>query len=390
VTGLPLVRTEFPGVYRRGKRYVVVYRAGSRQCKQAAATFSEACAIKLARDAETRADRRGPTLHAFALGWLDRYAGSGHDSVRENTRREYRRLLVAFALSYFDREVRVGDLDRVRVQQFVDWLTTQPGRDGRLRDRSIANAVTPLRLALDAAVAQDLLDVNPFEAVVLPRRRAGRAWEMKERRFLTREELGRLLAEAPPKWRPLFDLLAATGLRISEAIALRWSDLVLDGPAPHLQVTRAIVKGVVGAPKSRHGKRLVPLPNDLAGTLRALRPAGAPDDALIFLGRDGGPSDPGALRRRVLVPAAGRAELSGVGFHTLRHTCASLLIESGLNVLRLQRWMGHHSPAFTLEVYGHLLDASDLAPPLDLSAEVRASIRSRPTASASGGEAETA
>ena len=81
---------------------------------------------------------------------------------------------------------------------------------------------------------------------------------MKERRFLTREELGRLLAEAPPKWRPLFDLLAATGLRISEAIALRWSDLVLDGSAPHLQVTRAIVKGVVGAPKSRHGKRLVP------------------------------------------------------------------------------------------------------------------------------------
>ena len=87
----------------------------------------------------------------------------------------------------------MGDLDRARVQQFVDWLTTQPGRRGRLRDRSIANATTPLRLALDAAVAEGLLDVNPFEAAVLPRRRRGRAWEMKERRFLTREELGRLL-----------------------------------------------------------------------------------------------------------------------------------------------------------------------------------------------------
>jgi site-specific recombinase XerD len=60
-------------------------------------------------------------------------------------------------------------------------------------------------------------------------------------RFLTREELGRLLDEAPPKWRPLFDLLAATGLRISEAIALRWSGLRHDGPAPRLQVSRAIV-----------------------------------------------------------------------------------------------------------------------------------------------------
>jgi integrase len=370
VTALPLVRTEFPGVYRRRAGFVVVYRVEGRQRKQAAVTFSEACALKLARDAEARDQRRGPTLHAYALGWLDRYAGSGHDSVRENTRREYRRVLVNFALSYFDREVRICDLDRARVQHFVDWLTTQPGRNGRLRDRSIANTITPLRLAVDAAVAEGLLDVNPFDAAVLPRRRAGRAWEMKERRFLTREELGRLLDEAPSKWRPLFDLLAATGLRISEAIALRWSDLHLDGLTPRLQVSRAIVKGVVGAPKSRHGKRLVPLPPELAATLSALRPTDAPDDAFVFPGRDGGPSDPGALRRRVLVPAAGRAGLSGIGFHTLRHTCASLLIESGLNVLRLQRWMGHHSPAFTLEVYGHLLDGGDLGPPLDLRAEV--------------------
>jgi hypothetical protein len=74
--------------------------------------------------------------------------------VRANTRREYRRLLVNFALTYFHREVRVRDLDRASVQQFVDWLTTRPGRAGRLCDRSIANALTPLRLALDAAVAE--------------------------------------------------------------------------------------------------------------------------------------------------------------------------------------------------------------------------------------------
>jgi site-specific recombinase XerC len=89
--------------------------------------------------------------------------------VRENTRREYRRLLVNVALSYFDPEVRVGELDRAAAQHFVDWLTTRPGRNGRLCDRSIANALTPLRLALDAAVAEALLDANPAEQVVLPR-----------------------------------------------------------------------------------------------------------------------------------------------------------------------------------------------------------------------------
>jgi hypothetical protein len=70
---------------------------------------------------------------------------AGRDSVRANTRREYRRLLVNFALTYFDREVRVGELDRAAVQHFVDWLTTRPGRDGRLCDRSIANTLTDRR-----------------------------------------------------------------------------------------------------------------------------------------------------------------------------------------------------------------------------------------------------
>jgi len=371
MTALPLERTSVPGIYRRGSRFVVVYRVDGRQRKQAAATLAEARAIKLERDAEARAERRGPTLHAYALGWLDRYAGSGHDSVRENTRREYGRLLATFALRYFDRELRVRDLDRAAVQRFVDWLTSLPGRNGRLCDRSVANALTPLRAALDAAVAEGLLEQNPADGVVLPRRRGGRGWEFKERRFLTREELPRLLAEVPPKWRPLFDMLAVTGLRISEAIALRWSDLELDSATPRLRVSRAIVRGVVAAPKSRHGARLVPLPRDLATTLGALRPPEAPDDALVFPGRAaGGSADVGSLRRRVLAPAAERAGLAGIGFHTLRHTCASLLIESGFSVLRLQRWMGHHSPAFTLERYGHLLD-DDLGPALDLRKELR-------------------
>ncbi|MGH8733823.1 MAG: site-specific integrase, partial [Burkholderiales bacterium] len=164
-------------------------------------------------------------------------------------------------------------------------------------------------------------------------------------------------------------MLAATGLRISEAMGLRWSDLLLDGDAPHLHVKRAIVKGVIVAPKSRHGARLIALTHELAVMLRAHRPLGGAEDAFVFPGRDGAASDQGSLRRRVLVPAAKRAGLTGVGFHTLRHTCASMLIESGLSPLRLQRWMGHHSAAFTLETYGHLIDG-DLGPPLDLRKEL--------------------
>jgi integrase len=74
----------------------------------------------------------------------------------------------------------------------------------------------------------------------------------------------------------------------------------------------------------------------------------------------------------VLAPAVERAELSGVGFHAFRHTCASLLIERGLSLLRLQLWMGHHSAAYTIDIYGHLVD-EELAPALDLTLELNRS-----------------
>jgi hypothetical protein len=103
--GVLLERTAHPGVYRRGRQYVAVYRRDGRQRKESAATFAEARAIKLVRDAEASEQRRGPTLHDYALRWVARHAGSGHDTVREQTREEYRWLLATFALSYFPADV---------------------------------------------------------------------------------------------------------------------------------------------------------------------------------------------------------------------------------------------------------------------------------------------
>jgi integrase len=134
-------------------------------------------------------------------------------------------------------------------------------------------------------------------------------------------------------------------------------------------VRRSIVDGVVGAPKSRYGFRCVPLGGELVKRLDGLREDGANEQDLVFRNRRGAPLNPNNLRSRVLAPAAKRAGLSGAGLHAFRHTCASLLIERGLSPLRLQRWMGHHSAAYTLDVYGHLIDA-ELAPALELRSEL--------------------
>ena len=69
------------------------------------------------------------------------------------------------------------------------------------------------------------------------------------------------------------------------------------------------------------------------------------------------------LFARVLKPAAKKAGVPWAGFHTLRHTCATTLFRNGLNAKQVQIWLGHHSPAFTMATYVHLLpdDLGDAA-----------------------------
>jgi integrase len=186
----------------------------------------------------------GPQLRDYALNWADSHIGWGQDTIREATRVEYKRLLVTFAFRYFPVEIRLGELTQSQLQGFLSWLRARPGSHGRLSERSIRNAVTPLRLCLRCAQEEGLIGANVVQALALPRRRTQR---VPEGHFLTRIQLTRLLAEIPGQWKPFFDLLASTGLRVSEAIALRWRDLELDG-SPHLCVRRSIVNGVVGPP----------------------------------------------------------------------------------------------------------------------------------------------
>jgi integrase len=224
--------------------------------------------------------------------------------------------------------------------------------------------VLPLQSVLRHAALAGLLDgVEP--GILLPSRRRGRAYEFDERRFLTREQLTCLLAEIPDQWRPLFDLLASTGLRISEAIALRVMDADLIADAPRIQIRRAIVDGQLTGPKSRHGRRSIPISAALAAQLRLIS-ADRGETELLFVGTQGAVLRPGNLRYRVMIPAAERAGVPWARCHTLRHTCAALLIDAGASPLRLQRWMGHHSAAFTLDNHGHLFD-DGLGPSLDLS-----------------------
>jgi integrase len=158
---------------------------------------------------------------------------------------------------------------------------------------------------------------------------------------LVPDELAALIAAVDPRWRDLIELLAYTGLRIKEALALRWSDLSL-GSARAVTVRRALETGHTaryGPPKSRAGRRTVPIPVTVAMQLRLRRAEGewCDDDSLVFLSSRGTPMLDSNLRHRVLRPAARAAGVGWMGFHTLRHTFASLLFGQAGTSARCRR-----------------------------------------------------
>jgi integrase len=371
----PMEKTRYPGIYKRGSRYVVVIRVGGKQVKRSARTLDEARRLKASmttdRDrGEFQAQTR-ITVHEFAREWVERYQGTGRRGFRENTRTEYRRLLDAYALRFFSERKRLTEVTPRDLAQFVAWLPDEKVQGKRLSDSSIANASVPVRAMFATAVREGLLRHNPTTNLALPHRPKIEEEDDDEVRPLSFRQLADFLAHVNPRHRLFFALLASSGLRVSEAIALRWRDLHLDGSTPHLKVRRAIVKKRVEPPKTRQGERQVPLSPELVAKLRTKRgetESPTPDD-LVFPSLTGTALDPNNLRTRILKPVAQEVGAPWAGFHTFRHTYASLMLAGGANVLQLSRALGHHSPAFTLTVYTHLLDGEH-APALDLSSEL--------------------
>jgi len=363
-------KTRHPGIYRRGSRYAFSYRHNGSQRWESFRTFDAARKAKRAREAARDTgelhEQSRVSFREFAEEWVERHYG--RRGFRESTRDDYRRDLRRYAFPFFDERLgrTVSQVTPRDVANFVAYLCEE--RDGkRLADASVRRILAPVRSCFATAVREGLVRHNPATGAALPHR-AGEEADRDEVRALTHEQLAAFLDLVHPHHRAFFRLLAETGLRWSEAVALRWQDLALDGSRPRVKVRRALVRGRYGPPKSKHARRDVPLGADLVSELRARRKASewGRDEDLVFASATGTPLDHSNLMARVLRPVAEEVGAPWAGFHTLRHTCASMLFERGANAKQVQRWLGHHSPSFTLDTYVHLLE-DDLGEPLDLA-----------------------
>ena len=332
-----------------------VYDARSRKrIRKTFGTVSEAKAWR--RDAMTALARRTMkppskiTLREAAATWVAQ-ANDGTirnrsgDRFKPSTLRGYEDALRQRVLPELG-HLRISDVSRNDVQDLADRMLAR-GSD----PSTVRNALMPLRAIFRRAVSRGDVAVNPTHGIELPAVRGRRD------RIASPGEASALLAALPDEDRALWATALYAGLRRGELCALDWK---------HVDLTKGVIRversydrkaGFV-EPKSRAGRRTVPIPAVLREFLIAHKLRAGRSDGLVFVNGRGKPFDPGTVARR-----AGRAwdgaKLVPIGLHECRHTFASLMIAAGVNAKTLSTFMGHASITVTLDRYGHLFPGSE-------------------------------
>lgn len=363
-------KTKTPGIYKRTLRsgdirYVAMVRdRNGKQRKLTRRTLAEAREAKA--DYEKSGGHVPPNRESFeqyASAWVESYGGR-RGGIEPTTIEGYRAVLEKYVYSRLGGH-QLGTIGPRDIKALVTDLQKIRKKNGKpLKPGTIRGIMAPVRACLADAAEDGDIPTNPAVGVRVNDHRSPEERlrdEDGKAKALTRAELGRLLIEIPTTevgdgaltWRDLFELLAHTGLRIAEALGLEWQ-YVEFGDRPVLHVRRQYRDGVVKDLKTKNSRRDIPLSSSLARRLWAARPANG--KGIVFANKQGKHHSRHNIDNRVLAPAAKRAGLRRVGFHVLRHTCASLLFEGGKNAKQVQGWLGHATAAFTLDTYIHLMD----------------------------------
>jgi integrase len=168
-----------------------------------------------------------------------------------------------------------------------------------------------------------------------------------------------------PRFYPFFLTALRTGMRKGELIALKPSDINFRDR--YIEVKRNCVRGILGTPKS--GKtRKVEMSDQLASALKghltkrkrdALKMGMGDSLEWLFYNQAGNMLDDAHLRNRVFNKALEKAKLRRIRIHDLRHTYATLRIQSGHNIADVSRQLGHHSIRITVDTYYHWMPGTN-------------------------------
>ncbi|MBJ8937875.1 site-specific integrase [Citrobacter koseri] len=228
--------------------------------------------------------------------------------------------------------------------------------------KTIRNQLSFLRSALDEAVTDGVLQINPVSLVTASRYQSDKSEAESSYVVdpLSPAEVNALLTSTGNKqWKNLFRFAIQTGLRSSELCALRWRDIDFIEKTAHVQ--SASVSGVTKGTKTKAGTRKVELTEEAIIALNDQKPFTFMKDGCVF-------EDPktykpwasaDAIRKKAWVPTLRKAGIRYRNPYQTRHTYATRLISRGVNLFWLAGQMGHKGPEMLFRHYGRYLKAYD-------------------------------
>ena len=306
------------------------------------AALKAAHALRIDANQQTPQTESGPSTIAELVAHyrLKELSGDSNGRKAFSTRDGYECYLDNWILPRWQNH-KLNQVKPVAVEAWLDSI--KRARGTRAKIRNIMSAV------FNHAMRYEWLDANPIKLV--------RQSAKRERTpdVLELSELQLLLSNLDVRERTLVLLDAATGLRVSELLALRWEDV--NFKTLELSVTRSIWHQVVGNCKTEASAKPVPLDNYMAEDLlewRRTSPYPMPHDWVFASPTMKGkqPYWPDNLMKRYIRPVAEKAGIQKrVGWHTFRHSFGTLLKANGEDIKTVQELLRHANSRITLEVY---------------------------------------
>lgn len=293
------------------------------------------------------------TVGSFLDQWLDSHVAT---TTRATTDHEY----VGYARRYIRPKLGHLPLNKLQASHIQEPLADMNQKG--LSPQTVRHCRAILKNALGKAVKWGLLHRNPADGTTPPRP------DKRKMRALTPDEVELLLSAAQQSnwYMPIF-LSLWTGMRRSELLGLRWRDVDLVLGTIHVALAMHRLKGgltIYEEPKSRWGRRSLPMPPSLTILLRdhstrreaTCRSMGSSLDLdeQILMWPDGRSMLPNSLSH-AFSRIAQKAGLTGVRLHDMRHSHASLMLREGVPAKVIQERLGHASISTTMDLYAHLL-----------------------------------
>jgi len=319
---------------------------------------NETSALKAAQALRIDANQQAPHAESgprsvaelIAHYRLKELAGESKGRKAFSTRAAYECYLNRWILPRWG-DLRIDQVKSVAVEEWLDSIKRAKGT--RAKIRNIMSAI------FHHAMRYEWVDRNPIKLV----RQSAKREKVPE--VLELFELQLLLSKLFVRERTLALLDAATGLRVSELLALRWSDV--DFENLELNVTRSIWHQVVGNCKTEASAKPVPMDSYMAEDLLRWRRQSdyASDDDFVFASetmKGKQPYWPDNLMKRHIRPVARANGINkNIGWHTFRHSFGTLLKANGEDVKTVQELLRHANSRITLDVYTQALSTNKRA-----------------------------